>query len=578
MMTMMRRIVPLLLLIWIFNSTSALLHGSTNDLRNDENLPNIIILFADNLGYDDVGIYQGLSSWKTRRSSGIDDSPTPNIDRLGQEGIQFYNWNSAAALCSASRAALLTGKYPVRTGVYPSVFRPDAVYGLLPEETTLAELLKNEGYATSIVGKWHLGHRQEYLPTNQGFDEWIGIPYHMSGGSVDGHVCSSDTNHTMWLPLYQNETIIQQPVKLESLAQTYADKALAFMNRNVGQNTPFFLYMAFSHVHQLCAPRDFPEQTTCQWAKVRNATFTDAVQEMDWIAGQILDFLDQQEAATKNNTLVLFTSDNGPWVAEQSCAGSKGPFQGDWLKHHVDLSCTACPHSYIPDPTPDRPRQCLLPGTDFTLDGVHCGEDTGLGSVWEANMRVPALARFPGKIVPASQSNALVSTLDVIPTILSLIDRPAPDNLDGIDISHTFLRDMEPNDSNCKERLLFYWRDGFQNGPLPAPYGRFDVAAVRYNNLKAWFWTKSAHYNSDLEQFHDPPLLFDVMADPAESIPLDLMEYQDAIQVMVDATKRHKESIEKMGPLALATNPKYIPCVDPKNECRTAASAEESIL
>jgi arylsulfatase A len=289
-------------------------------IATDSKLPNIVILFADNLGYEDVSTFQSSSS-----------SPknTPNIDRLADEGIKFLNWNSAAALCSASRAALLTGKYPVRTGVYPRVFRNDAQFGLLPEETTLAELLKEEGYATSIVGKWHLGQREAYLPTNQGFDSWYGIPYHMSGGSVDNHTCHADTQETMWLPLFSNQIIIEQPVQLGTLATRYASTAVDFVQRNVDKERPFFLYMAFSHVHQLCAPRDMPEQTTCQWSQVEEkATFASAVQEMDWIAGQILEALDTTGAT--NNTFVLFTSDNGPWVAEQACSGSKGPFEGQW--------------------------------------------------------------------------------------------------------------------------------------------------------------------------------------------------------------------------------------------------------
>lgn len=232
-------------------------------------------------------------------------------------------------LVAASRAALLTGKYPARMGIYPRVFRPDAVYGLMPNETTIAEHLKEEGYATAIVGKWHLGHRPDYLPTNQGFDEWLGIPYHMSGGSIDNHTCNSDVNETMWLPLYEGTAIVEQPVRVQDLASRYASAASSFIKRNAANETPFFLYMAYSHVHQLCAPRDFPEQATCQWSSDgTKSTFVDAVQEMDWIAGQILENLDAKGLA--NNTVVIFTSDNGPWVAEQSCAGSKGPFEGRW--------------------------------------------------------------------------------------------------------------------------------------------------------------------------------------------------------------------------------------------------------
>jgi arylsulfatase A len=249
-------------------------------ISEETSRPNFVILFADNLGYADISLF------------GAPTAQTPNIDRLGIEGIKLNNWNSAAHLCSASRASLLTGKYAVRTGVYPGVFKPDAVHGMLPSEMTIAEYLKEEGYATSIVGKWHLGHRPEFLPTNQGFDEWLGIPYHMSGGSLDNHTCAFDRTEEM------------------------------------REQTPFFLYLPFSHVHQLCAPRDQPEQQTCQWSASGVASFTDAVEEMDWIAGQVLEALD--EAGVADDTLVLFTSDNGPWVAEQSCSGFKGPFEGRW--------------------------------------------------------------------------------------------------------------------------------------------------------------------------------------------------------------------------------------------------------
>ena len=140
-----------------------------------------------------------------------------------------------------------------------------------------------------------------------------------------------------------------------------------------------------------------------------------------------------------------------------------------------------------------------------------------------------------------------------------------PGDLDGIDISRILYEDKDGDD----DRILFYWRDGFQDGPLPAPFGRFDVAAVRFGNLKAWFWTKSAHYNQDVEQYHDPPLLFDVMNDPGESTPLDPAEYDIAIYHILEAVKKHKETVDWMQPLALATDPKYIPCVDPDTGCRT---------
>jgi arylsulfatase A-like enzyme len=527
-----------------------------------EMLPNLVILFADNLGYDDISTFH--SALKS------DGTKTPNIDRLATEGIKFLNWNSAAALCSASRSALLTGRYPVKTGVYPRVFRPDATFGLLPEETTLAELLKDVGYATKLVGKWHLGHRKPFLPTNQGFDSWYGIPYHMSGGSVDNHTCYDDHEETMLLPLYQDTTIIQQPVKLDDLASLYASSASRFVEENTASHTPFFLYMAFSHVHQLCAPIDMPEQINCQWAEKENATFSDAVMEMDWIAGEILKALDA--TGSTNNTFVLFTSDNGPWVAEQSCSGSRGPFTAKWFQENVDSMCTACPHEYVPKPTKDQPRRCVLPETNFELNGVHCGDDSGLGSVWEANLRMPALIRYPGIVQPGITTNALVSTLDVIPTFLSLIGKTSPDNIDGMDISD-LLYGRESDDDQI--RILYFWRDGFKEGPLPPPYGRFDVAAAKYGNIKLYFSTKSAHYNDDVEVFHDPPLLFDVMSDPAESVPLDPTQHRETINFIKDMVEKHKESIGPSVPLCLASDPKYLPCVDHATGCRTSPHIAE---
>lgn len=387
----------------------------------------------------------------------------------------------------------------------------------------------------------------------------------MSGGSLDNHVCNSDKEEKIWLPLFANTTIVEQPVRLTDLASRYAASAVSFIEENAKRETPFFLYKAFSHVHQLCAPRDFPEPASCQWGQKEPATFASAVQEMDWIAGQILQALD--ETGTANNTVVLFTSDNGPWVAEQSCAGSKGPFQGKWLIDNLGDSCVACPSTYVPSPTKSSPKRCILPGTTFEVEGIYCGEDTGLGSVWEANLRMPAIVRLPGVIPANTTSDAIISTLDVIPTFMSMINKPSPAGLDGVDVSYVW-KGGKPSDE-LEERILFFWRDGFKEGPLKPPAGRFDVAAVKLGNLKAWFWTKSGHYHDDVEQFHEPPLLFDTLKDPAESQPLDPALYKGEIARIKKAVKNHKENVGWTYPLALDSDPAYLPCVDPTTGCRT---------
>ena len=390
----------------------------------------------------------------------------------------------------------------------------------------------------------------------------------MSGGSIDDHICGYDTNLTYWLPLYEGTQILEQPVDLTTLAQRYAKAAKDFINRSAQKENPFFLYVPFSHVHQLCAP----QQATCQWAsaafsaKSPNATFVEAVEEMDWIAGEILNTL--KLLNIDDNTLVIFTSDNGPWVAEKSCSGSKGPFEGRWLQDNVEQNCTACPHDYIPSPTLQRPRRCVYRGEtkSYSLDGVHCGEDTGLGSVWEANIRMPALVKWPGHIVPGTETMDMVSTLDVVPTILGIVGIELPPDIDGKDIGNEL---FQTGKAPLGKRVLYFWRDGFRDGPLPAPYGRFDVVAAKLDNIKAWFYTKSAHYNDDAEVYHQPPLLFDVINDPAEAFPLNTDDHQETIEQILYLVEKHKDMIDWVKPLTTSRDSKYIPCIDHRHNCRS---------
>ena len=225
-----------------------------------------------------------------------------------------------------------------------------------------------------------------------------------------------------------------------------------------------------------------------------------------------------------------------------------------------------------------------------SMDGVHCGEDVGLGSVWEANLRMPAMVRWPGRIAEGSRTDALVSSLDIVPTILSIVGQSANRTLattttfDGVDISSVLFgeaEDAEPYDSD--NRVLFFWRDGFllDNAPLGPPYGRFDVVAVKVGRIKAWYWTKSAHYNPDVEQYHDPPLLFDTVADPGETSPIiydpnDVdNDYARLVQRIHRLAAEHKADLgNSIYPLTLDRDPRYIPCVDPSTGCRTKNDAD----
>ena len=340
--------------------------------------------------------------------------------------------------------------------------------------------------------------------------------------------------------------------------------------------------------HQLCAPR-FAE---CQWASSHfsrdgrfTASYGDAVEEMDWILGGVIDSLD--EGGVSDDTLIIFTSDNGPWTAEQSCAGSKGPFKGTWLKENVDNDCTACPSEYKPSPLPGKKRRCIYPGTNYEVMGVPCGEDSGLGSAWEANVRMPAIVRWKGGGVPEGEiSSEMVSTLDVLPTVLSIIGKEIPNGseVDGIDVTRIFLGQAPSSSSSLldeeeeyqgdtrirNERAIFFWRDGFKTGPLPAPFGRFDVAAMKIGWYKLWFWTKSSHYNADEEVYHDPPLIFDVLNDPSEASPLDPDEHDELISHALHLMMEHKDSVEWTAPLTLARDPKYLSCANVESGCRTS--------
>lgn len=337
-------VVVLVLVVLLLNIVTPCAVASIEDKKPQQHPssqpPNIILMLADNLGYKDVSWFANSHN---QNNNAATTTTTPYIDEyLGRQGRSFTNWNSITHLCSASRAAILTGQYPVRNHIYPGVFHNDAALGMLPHETlTLANHLKAAAlnYRTSIVGKWHLGHRKKYLPTTSfGFDEYLGIPYHMSGGSLDGHSCNSDIHHTQYLPLYHNTNIVQQPVNISTLAATYVRAAKEFIGEQQQHDTnnPFFLYLPFSHVHQLCASATVPEQLSCQWSGSNTTSFNAALAEMDWIAGQVIEHVDGNEAL-HNNTIIIFTSDNGPWLAEQSCSGLAGPFRGQWYEYSFVL-------------------------------------------------------------------------------------------------------------------------------------------------------------------------------------------------------------------------------------------------
>jgi len=383
-----------------------------------EKRPNIVLIYADDLGYGDPGCYGGELS-------------TPNLDSMARQGALFRSFCSASAVCSPSRAALLTGRYPARVGV-TDVLHPDSTTGLALNETTLADSLKGAGYATMCVGKWHLGSQPDYMPTKRGFDEFFGLPY---------------SNDMSPLPLIQNTTVIEQPADLATLTGRYTDQAVSFIDRN--RNKPFFLYMAhtFPHIPLAASPRFL--------GKSGFGLYGDAVEEVDWSVGEVLRAI--QGNGLDQDTLVMFSSDHGPWFQ-----GSAGSLHG---------------------------RK---------------------GETFEGGMRVPFLARFPGRILPGTVVDGLATNLDVLPTVAGLAGAALPAKpLDGVDIWPMMAESRSGHTASVERDAFLYFDSGYLQC---ARLGPWKLHVARFN-APPWL-DLPAHFRQNLP-LADPEL-YNLDTDPGE--------------------------------------------------------------
>lgn len=319
--------------------------------------PNIIVIFADDLGYGDLGCY------------GSEKIQTPHLDRMAAEGMRFTDFYCSAAVCSPSRAGLLTGRYHIRMGIN-TVFFPNSKDGLEPSEICIPEILREQGYATACIGKWHLGHLPEYLPMRHGFDYYYGIPY-----SNDMHV---EKRGDPPIPMMRGEEIIEQPVEQRTITKRYTEEAVRFMSEHRDQ--PFFIYLPHTMPHvPLFASEAFAGKSAA-------GLYGDVLSEIDWGVGQILDAL--KSLGLDENTLVIFTSDNGPWLHYGEHGGSAGPLR------------------------------------------------EGKGTSFEGGMRVPCIMRWPGFIAPGRVERGMAATLDFLPTFARLSGGRIPEDraIDGVDI------------------------------------------------------------------------------------------------------------------------------------------------
>ena len=356
--------------------------NSTGQVSGSESVdkPNFVIIFMDDQGYADVGCF------------GAKGLETPNLDRMAAEGVRFTDFYAAAASCTPSRTALMTGCYPQRVGM-PHVLGPNAKIGINSEEKTIAEILKPRGYATACYGKWHLGHHPQFLPTRHGFDDYFGLPYsndmwphhpERPGGYPD-------------LPLIEGEKIIEYNPDQTKLTTWYTERAVKFIEAN--KDRPFFVYLPHSMVH---VPLFVSDKFK---GKSRQGLFGDVIMEIDWSVGQILSTL--KRLGIDKKTLVIFSSDNGPWLSYGDHAGSAKPLR------------------------------------------------EGKGTTFDGGQREPTIMRWPGKIPPGLVCKEPASTMDILPTMAKLAGAKLPDrSIDGKDIWP--LMSGQPGAGSPHEAFFYY--------------------------------------------------------------------------------------------------------------------------
>ncbi|MDQ8180262.1 sulfatase [Pelagicoccus sp. SDUM812005] len=368
--------------------------------------PNFILIYADDLGYGDLGCY------------GAEGYATPELDRMAEQGLRFTDFSTSSSICTPSRAGLLTGRYAQRWGHEGGVYWPYSADGMPGSEITIAETLQESGYETALVGKWHLGHRDEFHPVAQGFDLYYGIPFsndmwHDPSSPLAedavfnagfnredflNHKVKDRKTHRDNVPLMLGREVIEWPVDQSTLTKRYTEKALQFIESN--KDKPFFLYFAHAMPHTpLFASERFA-------GKSERGIFGDVIEEMDWSTGEILKAL--QEHGLDRNTLVIFTSDNGPWLSKKDHAGTAAPLRG------------------------------------------------GKFGPYEGGSRVPCIVWQPGTVPAGVVSSEQVSTLDFFPTFASMAGARIPEDrpLDGVDVGPLLRGESE----TVPEREWFLYR------------------------------------------------------------------------------------------------------------------------
>ncbi len=425
---------------------------------------NFVVIYLDDMGYGDLGL-TGATGYKT-----------PNLDKMAREGVFFTHFYSPQAVCSASRIGLLTGCYPNRVG-FSGALDHTAKYGINPDEETIPEVLKKNNYRTAAFGKWHLGHTPEFLPLRHGFDEYFGIPY--SNDMWPFHPTGKD--YYPPLPLIEGEEVVATNPDQAQFTTQFTERTVDFIRRN--QDNPFFVYLAHPMPH---VPLFVSEKFA---GKSEQGLYGDVMMEIDWGVGQILNVLD--ELGLSENTLVIFTSDNGPWLNYGNHAGSAG------------------------------------------------GLREGKGTTFEGGQRVPCLMRWKGKLPEGKVLSNLASAIDILPTLAEIAGVPLPGKrIDGVSLLPLLMGEA---DANPRETFLYYYR-------------RNNLEAVRHGDWKLVFPHPGRTYvgfqpgtdglpGRAMENFEHVGGLFDLRRDPGEQY--NLLEFHP--EMVEKLNKLADEAREDLG-------------------------------
>ncbi len=436
--------------------------------------PNVVIFFMDDMGYGDITL------------TGASGYSTPTLDKLASEGMFFTHFYAAQPISSASRAGLMTGCYPNRVGIHGALM-PQSKIGLSPEEETIAEVLKGKGYTCGMVGKWHLGHQNIFLPINQGFDEYLGLPYSNDMWPVDyaGNRVTPESNLPQKLrhpalPLIDGDKKIREIWTLDDQAELttlYTERACDFIKRN--RQTPFFLYFAHSMPHvPLAVSNKFK-------GKSEQGLYGDVMMEVDWSIREVLKTLKQYDL--DENTLIIFTSDNGPWYSFGNHAGSNG------------------------------------------------GLREGKATTFEGGQRVPCIMKWKGVIPAGTVCNQLASTIDILPTLAAIAETNLPEKkIDGINILSLL---QGKQDANPRKYFLYY-------------FGKNELEAVRDERFKlvfpheyrAYLAPGNDGYPGKTTNRKEDLALFDLRRDPGERIDVKDL-YPEVVQKLSAVADKARKDI-----------------------------------